>query len=62
MKLYLAVLFLVGLAVLTMAGCLSPVLKIEKRCQTGRLGSTKCECRDMETGQFIVCPPEWKER
>lgn len=53
---------LILIAGLMLAGCLSPIYKVEKRCVTGRFGSVRCECRDQENGQFVTCPPEWKSR
>lgn len=61
MKLYCAMLVVIGLLTLAVAGCMAPILKIEKRCVTGKFGGVRCECRDRDSGQFVVCPAEWRD-
>lgn len=63
MKIWVCLWVATLVAVLLLAGCLHPVnVIVEKRCEKGWNGGFSCTCRDKETGRFVVCPPEWKER
>ena len=66
MKLYYGLLAGMLVAGLALSGCViggkAPILKVEKECTVGKFGGVSCRCRDKETGQFLVCPPEWRAR
>lgn len=56
MKIIYGLFALVFFGGIILAGCMHPIVKVEKTCFAGKkTGERLCRCRDLETGRFEPC-------